>query len=193
MIVVAAPLLALAVTLLLVYPAWSQLGIAQRDVLEKEKTLRTLQETQPRVERVIPAAEDRPGEPARFLGEINDLAAAAGCTFRNYDVQATSTPPPSSPPAGNPASGSPASGSPASGSPPAGSETSNVRPLQVKITLVGSYADIREFLARLARAPRIYTVTALSLAPETTSSKNVLPDERLVAILTIERYLVSAT
>jgi len=188
MIVVAAPLLALAVTLLLVYPAWSQLGIAQRDVLEKEKTLRTLQETQPRVERVIPAAEDRPGEPARFLGEINDLAAAAGCTFRNYDVQATSTPPPSSPPAGNPASGNPASGSP-----PAGSETSNVRPLQVKITLVGRYADIREFLSRLARAPRIYTVTALSLAPETTSSKNVLPDERLVAILTIERYLVSAT
>src|SRR5690242_11980149 len=86
-VVVALPLLALAVTLLLVYPAWTQLGEARSDVAQKEKTLRTLQETPLTRERVIPAAEDRPGEPARFLGEINDLALASGCSFKGWEVQ----------------------------------------------------------------------------------------------------------
>jgi len=168
MIIVLLPLLALAASLLLVYPEWMQLGTAQREVAQKEQRLRTLQETPPTIESVIPAVEDRPGEPARFLGEINDLAAVSGCTFRGWEVQT-------------------------SGTPPSEGAKSEVRPVQVKITLAGRYADIRQFLARLSGAPRIYTVTALSLAPAPDSEKNILPDARLVAILTIERYLVSAT
>src|SRR5437763_16824462 len=109
-VVVAAPLLALAVTLLLVYPTWSELGEAQRQVAQKETTLRTLQETPPRVEHVIPAAEDRPGEPARFLGELTDLAAASGCTFRGWDVQSAPAPAAATAAAANPEPGGPASG-----------------------------------------------------------------------------------
>jgi hypothetical protein len=133
-IAVAAPIGALLITLFIVYPAWGRYGDVQKKIARQRKELKQLQAAPlPPGDPVLAAADDVPGEPSRFLGEIAALAGKSQCEVRGFETQGDSK-------AGR-----------------------SIRPIRSKITVAGRYPNVRAFLAEIHKATRLYVVTDVSL------------------------------
>ena len=163
------PLLALALTLGVVYPSWGSYRALAARVEKQRQELQTLRAAPlPRRDPVVPAVEATEAEPSQFVGAIAALAAANQCELRGLDLQ------------------------------PSGGDTSAagpIRPIRAKLTVTGHYIRIRALLADLNRAPRLYSVAELSLkstAPASGQAAAALAVStgRLDATLTIERYVM---
>ena len=157
------PLIALALSLFVVYPAWGRYGALNQQIARQRDDLEKLKAEPPPVAPglVAPTADDVPSEPPEFLGEIRSLAAEANCHLAGFDL-------------------SPSDKSVAVGA---------VRAVRAKIDLEANYVQIRDFLFRLNHAGRLLAVTDLTLISADTGPRGTAPSGPLHATLNIERYV----
>lgn len=162
---VGVPIVALVISLAVVYPAWGRYGEIREQVDKQQKELATLKATPlPPRDPVLPAVNDSPAESALFLGQIVALTLAPQCRFVGLDT-----------------------------APGAGAKAgSAIRPVRTKVEVEGQYPQIRQFLAQVAGAPRLFVVTSLDVASRPSSQPGQLPGG-LHATVELERYLVPAT
>jgi Tfp pilus assembly protein PilO len=155
------PLVALALSLFVVYPAWGRYSDLQSKIEQQQQELNTLKSTPvPEPGPVRPAAEAQPTEPPQFLAQIAFMAAVAHARIIGFDLV------------------------PAEGA----RESGTVRAVRAKIDLEGQYYQMREFLAQLARADRLYVVADMNLTPSG-GAKQAAPGGSVHATFTIERYV----
>lgn len=132
------PLVALFLSLFVVYPAWGRYHDLRAENEKRGRELEALRTIPiPEPGPVRPAEEDLPSEPPQFLGHISALAAAANCRIVGFE------------------------------SLPAGEKeaaASGVRARQAKVELEDPYPRVREFLTQLARANRLFVVAGLQLS-----------------------------
>jgi hypothetical protein len=166
------PIIALVLSLFVVYPAWGRYGELNQKIAQQQSQLRDLKAT-PVVAPgpVAPTAADLPSEPPQFLGEMRKMATEANCRVVGFDItpsdKATTTGP--------------------------------VRAVRAKIDLEARYVQVRDFLYQLDHAARLYVVTDLTMtaaAPvgaqsAATASPNVPAASAglLHATIEIERYV----
>ncbi|MFN3648284.1 MAG: hypothetical protein ACK47B_01785 [Armatimonadota bacterium] len=158
------PLAALAISLLVVFPTWTRYQSVTRraDTLAMELGELKAAAMPPRHEQLA-AADDTEAEPSQFLGDLATLAAATGCELSGMDLATPAT---------------------------ADAKSAAVlKPVLTKVQIKGTYRQIRAFIYQTRRAPRLYTITELSLRGE--PGRDVGGDRirRLLAMLTIERYV----
>lgn len=139
------PLVALALSLLVVYPAYGQYRALQTQVAVKRDQLGQMQAAPiappgP----VMPTAPEVPTEAPEFLGEIRALAAESGCQLVGFDI-------------------TPSAATPAAGA---------VHPVRSKVDLESQYPQVRDFLARLTGAPRLFAVSDLTLTSATAAGQS---------------------
>ncbi|MCW3097138.1 MAG: Pilus assembly protein PilO [Chthonomonadaceae bacterium] len=162
------PIIALILSLFVVYPAQGRYRDLQKTIQTERKELETLRATPiPTVGPVAPTAEESPSEPPAFLGQIRMLAAETGCRVSGFDVSAAGS-----------------------------KDTAPLRVVRARVELEGQFYQIRNFLTQLGRAPRLYVVTDFSLTGKTPvgpQSANSSPSNLLHASIEIERYVASAT
>ena len=111
-----------------------------------------------------------PSEPPQSVGELTKIAEAAGCKVSGFDL------------------GVVANAKAAAAEEKAGG---TVRPKRSRLNLVAHYPQVREFLAQLQRAPRVFVVTELNLSTQLTvpgTSVHPAPGT-LDASVEIERYV----
>lgn len=160
------PLAALALSLLVVYPTWTRYQAVRKDARELADELHALKSApMPPRHAQLAGADDTEAEPSEFLGELATLAAATGCEFSGMDLATTSS--------------------------PAGAAKANqaLKPLLTKVHLRGTYRQVRAYIYQLGRAPRLYTITDLSLRGNQGRTSYQGSSRRLLATLTIERYV----
>jgi hypothetical protein len=157
------PLIALGLSLFVVYPAWRHFGKLGQDIEGQRRELRALKEA-PVITRssVAPAADDLPAESPEFLRQIREMAEEANCHL-TVDL---------SPPDQTP-------------------DTGPIRAVRAKIELDTQYVRVRDFLYRLNHAPRLYVVTDLTLATTTATNSSQPSIGVLHATIEIERYVIS--
>jgi hypothetical protein len=160
-VAVMAPIGALLITLLVVYPAWGRYSEVRARVQMQEAELRALKAAPlPPRDPVLPAADQAPGEPSQFLGEMAALAGASQCEITGLDTQQSQSAP-----------------------------SARVQPLRTKITVAGRYPAIRAFLARIQNASRLYVVTELSVRGRAPGTAVDEVGHRVDATIGIERYV----
>jgi hypothetical protein len=163
------PIVALLLSLFVVYPAWGRYKELQTTIQKQRKDLDDLRATPlPQVGPEAPTAEDRASEPPEFLGQVSRLAGAANCRLTSFDMIPA----------------------------PSEKEVKPIRALRARVELKGQYYQIRDFLFRLAHAPRLFVVTDFSLSKETTGSSQAsggqpLFSNALNAKIEIERYVAA--
>jgi hypothetical protein len=167
-IAVLVPIIALVLSLFVVYPAWGRYGDKRAAITKKQGELTTLINTPlPPDTTATPTADDLPTEPPQIYGEITSVARAAQCDIVGYDLS-TKT-----------------------GSAEADKE-SPVKALRGKVEIEASYPQIRAFLFELARAQRLFVVTDMvittnrSTNPQAPAASSNGP---LHATIEIERYV----
>jgi hypothetical protein len=161
------PLVALTLSVFVVYPAWGRYRGLQATIQTHRKELETLKATPiPPIGAVTPTAEDKPSEPPQFLGQIRSLAAESGCRVRGFDVSSNDK-----------------------------KEADPVRPVRARVELEGHFYQVRNFLTQLNHTPRLYVVTDFSLTGKTLAeqSANRAQMDLLRASIEIERYVSPAT
>jgi hypothetical protein len=155
---VLAPLVALFLSLFVVYPAWGRYNDLRAENEKKGRELEALRAIPiPEPGPVRPAADDLPSELPQFLGHISALAAVANCRIVGFESL------------------------PAAGKEEAA--TGGVRARQAKVELEDPYPRVRDFLAQLARADRLFVVAGVEL------SRGKGQAEALHTTITIERYV----
>jgi len=156
------PLLAVLVSLFVVYPMWGEYQRLQADIKHHGQELQALKAAPPLAPADAAAVGDEvPSEPPRFLGELTRMAAASGCKLVGYE---------------------------AGGTEGEKKPVNSMRPVRAKVSLKGYYDNVRTFLERLARSPRLYTVRELALSA--TGGDPQHPSTGLLDInLTVERYV----
>ena len=167
---VVVPIVALLLSLFVVYPAWGRYTALRAQIRTRQNELDTLRATPlPEVGTVPPTADYHPSEPPQFLGQVGALADEAGCRIVGVDA-----------------------------SPLAKQQVGSVRAVRARIDLEGRYSQIRDFIFRLARAPRLFVVTDLALTgtvPTATPGAGLPPPptHRVRASVEIERYIALPT
>jgi len=161
---VSIPLLALAISVLVVYPQWQAANDLHTEIAGKRAQLSSLEATPlPDPSGKRPAVRDTETEQSEFLGAITGLAASAGCDVVALDAEATA------------------------GEGPA----TLVRPLRTKLTVRGRYGQIRVLLSRLNRSSRLYVVRELSAVPTTDNLGIAVSGRILDTTITIDRYVIA--
>jgi hypothetical protein len=162
------PIIALILSLFVVYPAVGRYQALQKTIQTEQKELDTLRATPiPPVGTVAPTAAESPSEPPQFLGQIRILASETDCRVSGFDVSAAGS-----------------------------KDTTPLRAVRSRVELEGRFYQIRNFLTQLGRAPRLYVVTDFSLTGKTSvgpQSANSSPSNLLRASIEIERYVAPAT
>lgn len=156
------PLIALVLSLFVVYPAWGHYGELARKVEAQRHELEKLKAA-PDIARdpVAPAADDVPTEAPQFFGQMKALAAEARCEVK---VDA--------------------------GSPDKVQNIGAVRSVRGRVDMDASYIQVRDFLFRLSHANRLFAVTDLSLTKATGGGRMSVPAGPLHATIEIERYVI---
>ena len=165
-LVIGMPVLALALSLFVIFPLWGGYRKQAEQVKKQRAALNALQTAPlPPPNPVVSAAIDVPSEPNDFVSTLTSMAVANGCEIAGLEMTRTAEE----------------------------KAESLVRPVRAKLTLSASYSGLRAFLDQLRRAGRLYVVTELSLDTGPSQSTASLPGRRLNAILTIERYVTPPT
>ncbi|HOJ21851.1 MAG TPA: GspMb/PilO family protein [Armatimonadota bacterium] len=159
---VGVPIAALLISLGVVYPGYQRYVEMSAKVEKQRQELHKLKNTPlPPVSRALPAADPEPGESARFLGHLVSLATSANCRFVGLD----------SAPVRVAHSGG------------------LIRAVRTRVEIEGRYPQIRQFLAELANASRIYVVTSLDIDTRGRTNQPGQAPSTVRAIVEIERYL----
>jgi len=157
---VMAPIIAMLLTLTVVYPTWIRYTAIREEIETRSAYLRRLEAAQlPAHGSLVAAADDIPGEPSAFLGEMAALANASQCELTGLALVPTLP------------------------------EPGTIRPIRVNITIAGTYPAIRSFLARLRRTQRLFVVAEVSLHAIGDSRLAAAPVRRVEATIGIERYV----
>jgi hypothetical protein len=161
-IAVLVPIVALALSIFVVYPKWNDYQALLPKVEQQRKELSALRAAAlPPNAPGIGTMPALPSEPPEFMGEVNDLAAAANCRVTGFDLKPSTV-------------------------------AVNAAPMQAvraDITLVARYADVRRFVARVARTPRVFAVSNLTVAPAVRTKDDHLAADALQATVEIERFV----
>jgi hypothetical protein len=174
---VAVPLIALALSLFVVYPGWTHWRQLLAEADQKRVRLSNLQATPiplPGARR--PAAEDTPSEPPEFLADMQRIAAASGCGFVGFDLTL--------PPA--PVSGEEELAQGGNKKPDEPKAPPLVKPVRAKIEVEADYARVRQFVQGIIGASRLYAIASL----EVKNANKRIP-ELLAATVEIERYVLN--
>lgn len=172
------PLIALAVSLFVVYPGWNNWRDLKQQAAEKRARLETLRNTPiPLPATKQPAVADTPSEPPEFLASIRSIAEQSGCKVVGFDLTL--------PPA--PATGEKEVALGGNPDPNQKKEEPKlVRPVRAKIEVEANYRCIRGFVRNIMRAPRLYAIASLDITTSTESRTGLLK-----ATVEIERYVVN--
>ena len=157
------PLVALALSLFVVYPTWGNYNDLKAQIARQRTELSDLKKmTIAAPGPVAPTANDVPSEPPAFLGEIRILAHESNCRLVGFDLA----------PEGKAADSGP------------------VRAVRARLDLEANYVQIRDFLFRLKHVGRLLVVTDLEMmTTANTGNKNAPPSGPLHATLNVERYV----
>jgi hypothetical protein len=166
------PLIALGVSLFVVYPAYGRYSNLNQQIEKNRKELETLKNTPPPPAMVggTPTADDVVSEPAQFLGLLKRLAATSGCALTSVDLSPSAAPK---------------------------TDQGPVRPVQARIEVVGQYRQIRSFLWQVAHAGRLLSVAELSMVPAVAAGNSTATAAAnfgasgVRASVTLERYIAT--
>lgn len=156
------PLMALALSLLVVYPSWGRYRALAGEVEDLEGKLQILKAAPlPPKDPVLTAADDVESEPPDFLRQVADLARSSGCEVQGLERI------------------------------DGGEAKGPVRPIRTRVTLNGHYPRLRTFFWRAYRAPRLFAVTDLNISAgtATTVRADELLVRPLTATFVLERYV----
>jgi hypothetical protein len=166
---IAVPSIALLLSLFVVYPTWGR----YRDLLETVKKdradLAALQaQGIPNIGANVPAVPNLPSEPPEFLGQLRIIAQLSECTLTGFDISGT-----------------------------AKKEEGPVKAVRARVEIDSRYNGIRQFLANLSSAPRLYVVTECSVASKVKAgqpgARTTYEDPSILrATIEIERYVTKA-
>lgn len=175
------PIIALVVSLFVVYPGWNNWRDLVRKAEEKRAKLQTLKNTPiPMAAAKQPAAADTPSEPPEFLASVREVAARAGCSVVGFDL--TLPPAPATGEKELALGGNPDPAKEAAEK----AKKSLVKPVRGKIEIEADYQHIREFLQGIQNAPRLYAIAGVDI-----TSTNVETTGLLRATVEIERYVLN--
>ncbi len=179
-IAILVPIVALVVSVFVVYPSYLHNRELQDEIAKKSERLNNLLQTpMPLAATVQPAAADTPSEPPEFLASIRELAAESRCELVGFDLTL-----PPAPPSGEKELA-------LGGNKPEGAtkseDTSPVRPVRAKIAVKSDYDGVRQLLRGIILAPRLYAVTACEVMP---AGDPGVPDHYVRATIEIERYVL---
>jgi hypothetical protein len=165
-IAVFVPIIALVLSLFVVYPAYGRYNATRAKIDKKKVELETLRNTPlPPATNLRPTADDLPSEPPQFLGQINAIAAATRCEMPLFDISSSTS------------------------TAVAPDKESPIRALRGKVEIDADYPRIRAFLVELSRASRLFVVTGLEITPNKPSMPGGSTNEPLHAKIEIERYV----
>lgn len=174
------PVIALVISVFVVYPGWKNWRAVEAQIVANEQKLQTLKETPvPVVAAKVAAAENTPSEAPEFLASVREVAAQAGCSVVGFDL--------TQPPA--PATGEKEMA--LGGNPDPAKQAlerqrkSPVKPVRGKIEVEASYQRIRQFIQGIMGANRLYAVVGI----EVSGAKEYPGLVR--ATIEIERYVVN--
>lgn len=172
------PVIALAVSLFVVYPGWNRWGELRVKVAEKRQRLEELRKTPiPMLSAQQPAVEETPSEAPEFLAAMRAIAAEAGCNVVGFDLTL--------PPA--PATGEKEmalGGNPDPAKQP--EQPKLVKPVRGKIEIEADYDRVRTFVRKIMDAPRLYAIVGVEVGP----AKEAVGDQ-VRAVVEIERYVLN--
>ena len=179
-IAIAVPLVALVVSVFVVYPSYLNYRKLGEEIEDKAVRLNNLLQTPiPLASTIQPAAADTPSEPPEFLASIREMATEARCELVGFDLTL--------PPA-------PVSGEKElalGGNKPEGETkkevVSPVRPVRAKIEVKSDYDGIRQLLRGIILAPRLYAVAGCEVQPNDGSNGQ---GHSVRATIEIERYVL---
>lgn len=161
---VAVPIIALGLSLFVVYPAWGRYRELGQDNEKKAGELRRLNETAPpNPGHVSPAWDANSTEPPQFMGIIRAMAEKSGCFIASFDSTGSGET----------------------------KEEGPVRSVRARLDLIGSYAQIRSFIWKLSHSDRLYVLTDLSIGNSTSHAGKSLAPGLVRASLNIERYVTA--
>src|SRR5947208_3155686 len=87
------PVIALLISILVVYPAWGVHRDLGAQVSQTQDELGKLKiALLPSMNQGIPAVDPTPAEPSQFFGEIRRLGERSGCAVTGYDTSKTVEP-----------------------------------------------------------------------------------------------------
>ena len=164
-IAVLVPLVALSLSIFVVYPNWQSYQELKRTIEKQQKELDVLKATPvPPPSPITLAVPALASEPPQFLGQVSAIAAETHCYVSGFDL------------------------TPISG----GKEGDPIQTVRAKITMEAQYAEVRNFVSRLARAPRLLVITDMSLTSVASSAAvgRTTASGSLQAAVEIERYLL---
>ncbi len=164
---IAVPIVAMLLSLFVVYPTWMRYNDLVAVVATQRKSLDDLRATPlPDVGAVPPADAGLPSEPPKFLGQLRVVAQMARCRVIGFDLGASGK-----------------------------QDSGPVRAVRARVDLEGRYTEIRDFLFRLAGAPRLYVVTDCAVSVPANAAQSAVsallnrPPGTLHATIEIERYV----
>jgi len=176
-IAVVVPVIALGLSLFVVYPGWNRWRELVAEADQKRVRLANLRGTPiPLAATQQPAAEDTPAEPPKFLADIQTIAADSGCAVVGFDLTL--------PPA--PVSGEEEMAQGGNKKPDEPKAPQLVKPVRAKIEVEADYPHIRQFVHQIIAAPRLYAIASL----EVKDANRRIP-ELLAATVEIERYVLN--
>ena len=165
-IAVLVPIIALVLSLFVVYPAYGRYTETREKIEKKKAELNTLRNTPlPPRGQGQPTAVDTPSEPPQFSSQISAIASAARCDIAAWDLSLKEA---------------------------AADKESPIQARRAKFEIDADYPRIRAFLVELARYPRLFVVTDVeisALRAAATPTAPVVQAGLLHATIEIERYV----
>ena len=160
---VAVPIIALGISLFVVYPAWGRYQELRSEEGRQEEQLNTLKANPvPPPGPVQPTVDRSPSEPPQFLGLVTRLANDSGCRIAGFNVA------------------------------PVESKTDQTaRPIRATIELDCRYPQFRSFLYQAAHAERVLTVTDIKITAPAASNQPFATVGPLKATIGLERYVTT--
>lgn len=170
LIVLTVPAVTLILSLAAILPAAQQYSKAKRDLEKMRAQMSELIRNLPKPDTTRTYfVRNEARESTMFVREIAAIAKGSACELSALSSPATQE----------------VSGG-ASGK--GGDAPWYITPVTVQVSLVGSYPDIRRFLAGVVNSRRTYSITGLDLRARW-SAEDGSPDTRVSAVIRVERYI----
>lgn len=174
------PIIALLLSVFVVYPGWNRWRDLKDQIAEQQEKLERLRNTPiPVVSNRVPAVPDTPSEPPEFLASIREIAHQSNCRLVGFDL--TLPPAPATGEKELALGGNPDPNNPDAGKP---EKPKLVKPVRAKIEIEADYPRIRTFVQNITRANRLYAVAGVEVTPGGAEGMQR-------AIVEIERYVLN--